>query len=288
MKKLSILAGAALLVTLSACDYVAERSDAYKNMRLQRDSIQTVQQQQLTEMEEYMDLIQKVNEGFEAIRTEQNYISVNSDMVEGEPSLDMQSRVSEGFAMVNRLLEENKARIEELEQKVKRSGIQSAKLQKTIAELTTQLEQKNVEISALQYELERRDFRIDSLLTENNTYAGRVADLEAQTLEQTETIAEQDIAINRAYYILAGKKELKQKGIDAKKMTAAFRDQHFTAIDVRDFGVLRINSKTAKILTKHPAGSYALERGSDKKYTLRITNPETFWSVSKYLIVQTD
>ena len=287
MKKTLVL-GIALALLLSGCDAIAERSEVLKKTRTERDSIQTVQQQQLAEMEEYMDLIQKVNDGFDAIRTEQNYIAVNSDMIEGEPSLDMQSRVADGFAMVNRLLEENKARIEELEAKVKRSGIQSARLQKTISDLTTQLEQKNIEISALQYELERRDFRIDSLLAENTTISARAADLEAQTIEQNETIAGQDAAINRAYYILANKKELKEKGIDTKKMSAAFRDQYFTAIDVREFNVLHINSKTAKILTKHPVGSYELERGSDKKYTLRISNPNDFWSVSKYLIIQTN
>ena len=285
MKKMWILAGLTALVALPACDF---ETKAFKQMRFQRDSIQAVQQEQMAEMEEYMDLIQRVNDGFDAIRTEQNYITVNSDVIEGEPTADMQTRVAEGFAMVNRLLEENKARIDELEEKVKRSGIQSAKLRKTIGELTQQLEQKNIEISNLQYELEQRDFRIDSLLAENATVSARAADLEAQTIDQTETIAEQDAAINRAYYIMASRKDLKEKGIDAKKMSAAFRDQYFTEVDIRDLGVLRVNSKTAKILTKHPAGSYELERDSDRNYVLRITSPIEFWSVSKYLIIQTN
>lgn len=285
MKKMWILAGLTALAALPACDF---ETKAFKQMRFQRDSIQAVQQEQMAEMEEYMDLIQRVNDGFDAIRTEQNYITVNSDVIEGEPTADMQTRVAEGFAMVNRLLEENKARIDELEEKVKRSGIQSAKLRKTIGELTQQLEQKNIEISNLQYELEQRDFRIDSLLAENATVSARAADLEAQTIDQTETIAEQDAAINRAYYIMASRKDLKEKGIDAKKMSAAFRDQYFTEVDIRDLGVLRVNSKTAKILTKHPAGSYELERDSDRNYVLRITSPIEFWSVSKYLIIQTN
>ena len=61
MKKFLFL-GMALSLLLSGCDAIAERSEVLKKTRTERDSIQTVQQQQLAEMEEYMDLIQKVNE----------------------------------------------------------------------------------------------------------------------------------------------------------------------------------------------------------------------------------
>ena len=35
----------------------------------------------------------------------------------------------------------------------------------------------------------------------------------------------------------------------------------------------------------HPSSSYALVRDANKQYTLRITNPQIFWSTSKYLVV---
>ena len=44
-------------------------------------------------------------------------------------------------------------------------------------------------------------------------------------------------------------------------------------------------SKSAKLLTTHPSSSYALVRDANKQYTLRITNPQIFWSTSKYLVV---
>jgi hypothetical protein len=39
------------------------------------------------------------------------------------------------------------------------------------------------------------------------------------------------------------------------------------------------------MLTAHPAGSYSLQQDAGKQYVLRITDPQKFWSTSKYLVV---
>ena len=57
---------------------------------------------------------------------------------------------------------------------------------------------------------------------------------------------------------------------------------------MRQFDSLPIDSKKAKILTKHPANFYELRLGADKKYTLIIKNQTDFWAVSKYLLIQKD
>ncbi len=38
-------------------------------------------------------------------------------------------------------------------------------------------------------------------------------------------------------------------------------------------------------MTAHPEGSYTLDRDAQGQYTLRITDPNRFWSVSKYLVI---
>ena len=45
-------------------------------------------------------------------------------------------------------------------------------------------------------------------------------------------------------------------------------------------------SKSADVLTTHPAGSYALEKDDKDQLVLKITNPKDFWSVSRYLVIQ--
>ena len=39
------------------------------------------------------------------------------------------------------------------------------------------------------------------------------------------------------------------------------------------------------MMTSHPAGSYTLDRDANKQYILRISDPQKFWSTSKYLVI---
>ena len=65
-----------------------------------------------------------------------------------------------------------------------------------------------------------------------------------------------------------------------------FNKEYFTKIDIRIDKEIKLYSKSAEILTSHPAGSYTLQRDANKQYVLRITNPDSFWSTSKYLVIQ--
>ena len=64
------------------------------------------------------------------------------------------------------------------------------------------------------------------------------------------------------------------------------RLQHLTKIDIRIDKEIKLYSSSAEILTNHPAGSYTLQRDAKKQYVLRITDPNLFWSTSKYLVIQ--
>lgn len=64
-----------------------------------------------------------------------------------------------------------------------------------------------------------------------------------------------------------------------------FNKDYFTRIDLRVTRTIRLYSKSAKLMTSHPASSYSLDKDAQGQYTLRITNPQAFWSVSKYLVI---
>lgn len=64
-----------------------------------------------------------------------------------------------------------------------------------------------------------------------------------------------------------------------------FNKDYFTRIDLRVTKTIRLYSKSAKLMTSHPASSYSLDKDAQGQYTLRITNPQAFWSVSKYLVI---
>lgn len=73
--------------------------------------------------------------------------------------------------------------------------------------------------------------------------------------------------------------------VDGQVLRSNFNRDYFTKIDIRVDKEIKLYSRSAKMLTSHPAGSYTLERNANKQYVLRITNPQQFWSTSKYLVV---
>ena len=280
MKKLSILSVLAMVLAFTSCDF---ETQAFKDMRAERDSIQTLQQTQLDELLGYMDIVQDVDSSFEAIRESQNMLSMVSYE---EGSQGVKQRVEENIYMISSLLAENNAKIAELEERLNESDLKNTKFQKTINRLKKDLKSKNEEISRLYKDLESKNFRIDSLLVENQIVGKRAAELTALSEAQLAQLNAQDVALHTAYFFMGTRKELKANDINVKDKDSGYRTSLFTPIDIRVFDRLETDSKSVKILTKHPEGSYELSRGEDKKYTLIIKNPADFWNASKYLIIQ--
>ena len=69
-------------------------------------------------------------------------------------------------------------------------------------------------------------------------------------------------------------------------LQSIFNKSYFTKIDIRVQKEIKLYSKSAKILTMHPSSSYTLQQDANKQYVLRISNPQIFWSTSKYLVIQ--
>ena len=118
--------------------------------------------------------------------------------------------------------------------------------------------------------------------------SGLLDELKEEAAKNAETISNQDKELHTVYYVFGTKKELKanniyQSGDVLKKDN--FNKNYFTKADMRVDKEIKLCSKSAKILTTHPAGTYTLQQDAQKQYVLRITNPEKFWSTSKYLVV---
>lgn len=198
----------------------------------------------------------------------------------------VKQRVQENIYMISNLLAENNAKIAELEERLNESDLKNTKFQKTINRLKKDLKAKNAEIAKLYKDLESKNFKIDSLLVENQIVGQRAAELTALSEAQLAQLTAQDAALHTAYFFMGTRKELKANDINVKDKDSGYRTSLFTPIDIRTFDRLATDSKSAKILTKHPEGSYELVRDAEKKYTLIIKNPENFWNASKYLIIQ--
>ena len=283
MKKL-LLASAIFAILFSSCGY---ESKEFKALKAKNDSILAVQEQQIAEMNEYMALVQEIDNGFSAIKQSQDMLSISSSY-EGQPNESLRTRFTNDLNTINQILADNKSKIADLEKKVESGKFQSSELRRTVNRLTETLNQKNQELEALSAVLAKKDITIDSLVEETQALLRKTDDLEMEKNENLQEIAKQDADLNRVYYKLATRKEIKDSNIDIDKMKSTIRNGMFTAADKRELDAVEINSKRARVLTKHPVSSYELRQKADKTYTLIIKNHTDFWSMSKYLLVRID
>ena len=147
--------------------------------------------------------------------------------------------------------------------------------ERKMKELKTQLENKDIKIASLSSSLDSMTTKADSIF--------QVA------TQQEIAMAAQEEALNKAYYFVGDKATLKQKGLREKLLkSASINPSICTAVDIRNFTELDLNSKKAFLLTSHPLNSYKLVQKSedDKNLILKITNYNAFWANSKFLIIQ--
>ena len=251
----------------------------------ERDSLRNIIDQKDSEINDLMGTFNEIQQGFDLINEAEGRVNMMRDGSENNSSA---ANIRENMDFIQQTLDENKRKIEELQSKLKNSSINSNKLKEAINSLTQQLNEKNAELESLRAQLAEKDVKIEEL-------AGTVTSLKdenaqvKQEKEATEEIARnQDAQLNTAWYVFGTSKELKAEGIlnKGEVLQGNYNKNYFTKIDIRKVNVIPLESKSASILTNHPAGSYTLLKDGKGQYTLRITDATKFWSVSKYLVVK--
>ncbi len=281
MKKLFIFA--ICVLTLTACgDGIDKRKLAELNQRI--DSLRMVNAEKDNELNDMMDTYNLIEEGFQAINEAQERVTVERSG-EGNTSA---ARIKENMAFIQETLSQNKELISNLQKKVRDGSITNERLKKAIVAMSEQLEKKEQEIRTLMTELDQKDIHIAELDEQVANLNDNVEQLTTDNAEKEATISKQTQDLNAAWYVFGTKKELKEQGIlqSGEVLKGNFNKNYFTKIDIRVDREINLMSRDARLLTSHPAGSYTLQRDANKLYVLRITNPEQFWSTSKYLVIQ--
>lgn len=283
MKKILFLSVCAATL-LSSCGESAQqvRDDAQR----QRDSLMQVISQRDAELDEIMSTVNEINEGFRLINEAQGRVSTEVANGEGQ---NMKAQVRENIQFIQQTLQQNKEQIEKLKSRLKGSSLQNTKLQETLDQLTAQMEEKSQEIEALKAELTAKDATIAEQGEQIEALNTNVKELSTANEEKAKVVATQDKQLNTAWFVFGTKSELKEQNILNKKEVLKdgnFNKNYFTEIDIRTQKEIKLYSKSATLLTSHPSGSYTLAKDAKGQYVLKINNPNTFWSVSRYLVIQ--
>lgn len=288
MKKLLLACTCATL--LVSC---GQNSAEYKKLKAENDSLKIENTKATSEMNEILTTLNDVEADIQSIRDAENYLNIQQQ-TGGEFSKSNREQIKQNMQLISETLKKNKETISQLEEKLKKSGIQSAALKKTINRLSSELDQKATMIVALQEDLAKKNVRIQELDEMVSSLNEDVESLATTAAAQSEKLNEQDKALNTAYYCFGTAKELKDQKIlsggglfsKSKVLQSGFNKDYFISVDVREVKEIPLFAGKAKLKSNHPEGSYEFVKDEDGNITLNITDPKTFWSLGKYLVIE--
>ena len=280
MKKLLLLTVA--LLSMVACK---QKGPDPKDLAMiqQRDSLNRIIAQKDNEINDMMSTMNDIVEGFQAINQAEDRLTI-ARSGEGASSSE---RIRESMQFIQQTMQQNRELINKLRNQLRQSSVNADQLRRTLDNLSRQMEEKDAQLKQLQADLQAKDIQIEELNEQVTDLNTNVAVLKEESSQKTQTITTQDKQLNTAWFVYGTKRELKEQHIyvDGEVLQSNFNREYFTKIDIRVDKEIRLYSRSAKLLTSHPASAYSLTQDANKQYTLRITNPQLFWSTSKYLVV---
>ena len=277
------------VLLLGSC---VESSKKYKALESERDSLLVVASNVTTDFESSLRTINEIEMALQTVREAENIIILENQ--EGNTNYAVSQ-----IEAIDRTIQQNKAKIAELEKQLADAGSKSKQLNATINRLKKELDEKDTYINDLRNELRNSQAQVAELTTQVEDLNKNVEDLtenvdnlSAQSAEQQATIRLQDAMMNTVYYMVAPMETLKENdlvtkgGLFKKESVSKSIDKNLlNTADKRELTTLPLNTKKATILTNHPESSYQLTKGDDEMLSLVIVDQEAFWNISNYLII---
>ena len=280
----------AVMLMLASCSQKKEEAENM-NVNRERDSLIELLNQREASINEFLAVNTEIERNLDSVVAREGAIKMVV-MKESDVQPTMKDRINSDILAINNLMKENKAKINELNRKLKKANGKTAENQKMIEHLNARMNEKSNELAMLNEQLNALNVKVVSLETS-------VAELTAENAEQSQVIEQQTASMHTAYYIIGKSKDLRDKKIISKtggllgigrtaQIDPNIDNSNFTKIDYTTVSTIDLKSEKAKIVTTHPTDSYVLGKDPDNKANLKITNAEKFWSASKYLVIVND
>lgn len=224
---------------------------------------------------------------------------INGLAKSGKLNQDQKIYILAEMDTINALLAANKARVSSLQGNTGTGGLEEA-----FTFMVQSMDEKNssedLKLNDMKRDLAQvsRDF---SDLFEDYVYK------EAENMEMKEqlssTAAELEAAqrkldmakekLQSGWYVIGTTDELKAKGLVYKKgffegdeVNEDFDLSQFKKVNIYDLKEIILDARKAELMTTHPSETYELQGIKKKVNKLVIKDPEQFWSVSKFLIIE--
>lgn len=290
----AIIAGILLFISIVGGVYVYNQKETeIKSLMVEKSNTEQMMRQKDSIMVDMDNSFYEIENNLKSIKEKRNQIS----MVQPEGGKNRKQAIIADINFLDNLVDENNKKIADLEQKLKKSGLSAKTYEKRLQALTETIESQNLEIAELKKVVETKNMtlaELDSKIKNLNTNMAQQADT---IVYKQKVIVDKTNKLNTAHVVLGTYKELKAEGIinregailgvgGNKAIQENFDPKHFTDLDIRKTKTIAVNAKKAVVISEHPQSSYKLVEENGQIAYLQIENPEEFWRISKYAVIQ--
>jgi hypothetical protein len=289
-----IIAAVLVIVGIVGTTYVVKQKDAQiESLSMEKSDLYQQMQQRDSVMNDLENTFTEIENNLSFIKEKRSKVS----LTEAEGGKNRKQALLEDVNLMNTMLEESEKKIADLEQKLKKSGLNMKAYEKRLQALNETIESQNTEIAELKKMIEDKNISLAELNTKvENMNFDMQKQADTISYKQNQIVKKTD-QLNTAHVVTGTFKELKDEGIidreggllgigSSKAIQENFDPKHFTELDIRQTKTIPLNSKKARVISEHPLNSYSLVEENGQVAYLQIENPEEFWRISKYAVIQ--
>lgn len=206
--------------------------------------------------------------------------------VSGDINIDKRKKIVHDLQLMNGLMQESRDRIAELTKRLDKSKIEAGGLRKKLKALDMMLASRDSSIATMKDGLLARDFQIEQVNQQLTAMELEVAKHEAFIEQQT-----------NQWYVVGTSKELEERGVVTRTggligigktahVNGDVASSQFKEVDARQVTRVPLGVKKAHLVTEHPTSSYQIVEEGDELAYLEIKDPNAFWKLSRYMVVE--
>jgi len=202
---------------------------------------------------------------------------------------------------INSLLESNKNKVSNLDGNLGGIGLEEG-FRFMVQSMDEKNSSENDDLEEMKSNLAQISHDFSNLFEDYVYQEAENMEMRDQLSSTTKELEEAQQKLNKAkeelhsgWYVIGTRQELKSKGLMYKKgffdnrdVDEDFDKNEFKKINIHELKELLLEARKAEIVTTHPSESYYIAGIKKKVNKLVISNPELFWSVSKFLIIEVE
>lgn len=293
----------ALAIAIMLVIAIAGAVAFYMQVEQKNKVVAALEQSMLDQQNHMLAVYDQIETNLAEIREHEGMITQDLAGQEGGSQLLPEERIQNEINYIKQLLDENNRLIVSLNEEVDKKDSRIAGYERQVKELQGRMTkyQEQLDLLAAEKEALRKDLEITT--TDRNNLAQQVDQMGNEIYqknslidEKNQQLLDKEKALHTAYYRVGDYKTLRDLeivekeggflGINAVKTLASDPDaDQFKKIDTREVTRIPIASKRWEIITDQDPSSYELELNDNRTEWLVITDPDKFWSKSKYLVI---